>query len=74
MHRPHSSANGFLTLLVLRWLCVQVTSFAAIVLAPVAVVFGWLLISSPPVQSKVVKPALDTLLENKKVAELLLVK
>lgn len=52
----------------------QVTSFAAIVLAPVAVVFGWLLISSPPVQSKVVKPALDTLLENKKVAELLLVK
>jgi hypothetical protein len=52
----------------------QVTSFAAIVLAPVAVVFGWILISSPPVQTKVVKPALDELLKNDKVADLLLAK
>jgi hypothetical protein len=51
-----------------------VTSFAAIVLAPVAFVFGWLLISSPPVQTKVVKPALDELLKNGKVADLLLAK
>lgn len=50
------------------------TSFAAIVLAPVAVVFGWILISSPPVQTKVVKPALDELLKNDKVADLLLAK
>lgn len=48
------------------------TSFALIALAPVAFVFGWILISSAPIQDKVVVPALDKVLANKKVAKFLL--
>lgn len=39
---------------------------------PVVAVLAWLLLSSTPVQSKVVKPALETALKNEKVKKLLL--
>jgi len=48
------------------------TSFALIALAPAAFVFGWILISSAPMQDKVVVPALDKVLANKKVAKFIL--
>lgn len=48
------------------------TSFALIALAPAAFVFGWILISSAPMQDKVVVPALDKVLANKKVAKFVL--
>lgn len=38
-----------------------------VAVTPVVVVLGWLLLSSSPVQSKVVKPALETALKNDKV-------
>jgi len=50
----------------------QFTSIALIAVTPVAIVVGWIVLSSPPVQSKVVQPALDSALKNDKIKKLLL--
>lgn len=48
------------------------TSFALIALAPAFLIVAWVLISSAPMQDKVVVPTLDKVLTNKKMAKILL--
>jgi hypothetical protein len=50
----------------------QMTSFGLIILTPVFIVFGWLLLSSDPVQKELVSPLLTEALKNPNIHKLLI--